>query len=93
MATQLIASCLLLGGAPFLSAQAGGLVAILLRLVASMNEKGMLLLLPVLDLLLRSFPADAPQLLEPVLQTLLLDMLSSRHSTLVIAGLGQPVLI
>ncbi len=83
---QTITSLILLGGAPFLQQHGGDLAQLLAGYVGTVNERGMLLLLPPLDLLLVMFPADAPALLAPALQRLLALLLAGGEPTAVVAN-------
>ena len=47
----------------------------------------MLLVLPAMDIVLRAFPEQAPQLLQPALVKLLAFVLSGQESGLVIASM------
>ncbi|KAI8476158.1 MAG: armadillo-type protein [Monoraphidium minutum] len=76
---QIISSLVLLGGPPFLREHGAGLAALLAGYVGAVNERGTLLLLPPLDLLLVLFPADAPALLGPALGRLLGLLLGGRE--------------
>ena len=84
--TQIMCSCVLLGGRDFLAAHGSRLVSVLLRLIGHLSEKGMLLLLPVMDAVLQTVPAEGPSLLEPALRALLAAVHSGQESSLVIAG-------
>ena len=50
---QIMASCILMGGVQFLQAYGTGLVDILTELMGELNERGMCVLLPVLELLVQ----------------------------------------
>ena len=78
---QILTSLVLLGGAGFLRQAGGDVAALLANYVGAVNERGTLLLLPPLDLLLALFPGDAPALLAPALARLL---------ALVVLGGGEP---
>jgi hypothetical protein len=68
---QVVSSLVLLGGAPFLQQHGPALAAALASYVGAVNERGILLLLPPIDLMLVLFPSDAPPLLAPALSRLL----------------------
>ena len=53
---QATTSCLLLGGLHFLQAHAGSLASMLAGLIGHVNDRGMLLLLPVMTLVLQLSP-------------------------------------
>lgn len=91
-ATQIITSCVLLGGPDFMSRHAATIVGILCILLGNVKERGMLLLLPVMGLLLCSYPEHMPGFMEPALQRLLHLLLSDQEPSQVIAG-GQSSLI
>ena len=55
-----MASCVLLGGADFLAQHGGALAATLAALTGNVNERGMLLLFPVYELLLQVCPMVLP---------------------------------
>ena len=57
---QAATSCLLLGGAAILQAHAASLAALLAGLIGHVNDRGMLLLLPVMTLALQISPAGMP---------------------------------
>ena len=84
--TQIMCSCVLLGGRGFLEAHGGQLVGVLARLIGHLSEKGSLLLLPVMDAVLQTVPAEGPSLLDPALRALLAAVHSGSESGLVIAG-------
>ncbi|GBF94095.1 hypothetical protein Rsub_07082 [Raphidocelis subcapitata] len=83
---QIISSLVLLGGAPFLRQHGADLAGLLAGYMGAVNERGTLLLLPPLDLLLMLFPADAPSLLAPALQRLLSLLLSGGEPAAVVAN-------
>ena len=85
-ATQIITSCVLLGGPDFMGKHAATIVGILCLLLGNVKERGMLLLLPVMGLLLCSYPEHMPGVMEPALQRLLQLLLSDQEPSQVVAG-------
>jgi hypothetical protein len=65
---QLFTSLILLGGRPFLERYGEGITSVLSNLLGQVKERGMLLMMPVMDLLLVAYPEEAPQLLAQPLQ-------------------------
>lgn len=65
---------------------AATIVGILNTLLGSVKERGMLLLLPIMGLLLCAFPEHMPAVMEPALQRLLQLMLSEQEPSQVVAG-------
>lgn len=61
-------SCIMLGGAPFLAHYGQPLLGALAGYMGAVRERGMLLLLPPMDLLLVLFPQEGAALLMPALQ-------------------------
>ncbi len=86
VACQICGSALLLGGAPFAAAHAGGLARMLAGALGTLNERGALLLLPLINLALSAFPEDMPAALEPALGRLLALLLAGREGGQVVAG-------
>eukprot|EP00850_Spirogloea_muscicola_P009002 SM000049S16773 [mRNA] locus=s49:579453:591318:+ [translate_table: standard] len=71
VAMKITESYILLGGADFLHHHAASVVSILELVIGNVKEKGSLVTLPVVDVLILCFPAEAPPALETVLQKLL----------------------
>lgn len=65
---QLLTSLLLLGGGPFLSTYGPQLLAACAAYVGEVVERGLLLMLPPMDLLLVAAPQQAAPLLLPFMQ-------------------------
>ncbi|CAG9463738.1 unnamed protein product [Pedinophyceae sp. YPF-701] len=82
LACQCMQSCVLMGGAAFLRKHGGTLAAILDGLMASVNERGLLFVVPVIELVVKCFPDDGPALLEAPLMRALSSLLKSPESTL-----------
>ncbi|CAL8468538.1 g8078 [Coccomyxa elongata] len=85
-AIQIITSCVLLGGPSFMDKHAATIVGILCTLLGNVKERGMLLLLPVMALLLCAYPEQVPGVMEPALQKLLQLLLSDQEPSQVLAG-------
>jgi hypothetical protein len=83
---QIVSSLVLLGGAPFLQQYGADLAALLAGYIGTVNERGTLLLLPPLDLLLTLYPTAAPPLLAPALQRLLALLLVGSEPPNVVAN-------
>ncbi len=79
-------SCILLGGADFLSAHGKALVGMLCKVLGNVNERGMLLLLPIMALMLCMLPEHMPSAMQPALERLLHILLTDQESTQVTAG-------
>lgn len=79
-------SCILLGGAGFLSTHGKALVDMLCKLLGNVKERGMLLLLPIMALMLCMLPEHMPSAMQPALERLLHILLMDQDSTQVTAG-------
>lgn len=66
---------------------AGTIVGILCTLLGNVKERGMLLLLPLMGLLLCAYPEQMPGVMEPALQKLLQLLLSDKEPSQVLAGM------
>ncbi|KAL3150483.1 hypothetical protein ABBQ32_000305 [Trebouxia sp. C0010 RCD-2024] len=86
MACQIITSCVLLGQASFLQRHADAVVRSLEALIGNINERGMLLLFTTLEIILQCFPKEGPVLLQPLLQRLLILVLSDKESGLTVSN-------
>ncbi len=88
-------SCILLGGAEFLSAHSTALVDMICKLLGNVKERGMLLLLPVMALMLCALPEHMPAVMQPALQRLLHILLTDQESTQVTGGTAthKPLLL
>eukprot|EP00850_Spirogloea_muscicola_P012417 SM000080S22932 [mRNA] locus=s80:226582:234777:+ [translate_table: standard] len=87
VAMKITESYILLGGADFLHHHAAGVVSILELVIGNVKEKGSLVTLPVVDVLILCFPAEAPPALESVLQKLLyISVEGQPESDIVIAA-------
>ena len=84
--SAIVQSCILLGGADFLSAHGKALTDMLCTLLGNVKERGMLLLLPVMALMLSVLPDHMPSVMQPALERLLHILLTDEESTQVTAG-------
>ncbi len=84
--SAIVQSCILLGGADFLSMHGKALVGMLCKLLGNVNERGMLLLLPIMALMLCMLPEHMPSAMQPALERLLHILLTDQESTQVTAG-------
>lgn len=64
------------GGSEFLKSHGASLANILDTIVGSVNDKGLLTALPIIDLLVQLFPQEAPPLISSALQKLIFISLS-----------------
>ena len=85
-ATQIIVSLSLLGGRDFLAVHGQTLVEALTPLIGHLTERGMLMLLPVLEVIIQVVPAEGPLLLQPALHALLRSLQGGQETSIVIAG-------
>jgi hypothetical protein len=92
VATQIMTSCMLLGGVAFLQLYGTLLVRLLCNLLASIAHKGLPLLFPVLEGMLQISPAEAPHLLDPCLQQLFIQTLSASDTTDIHTGQSSHIL-
>lgn len=83
---QIITSCILLGGGAFLEHFGAAVVQILTSMIGALNEKGLGVLLPVMELLVQCFPAEAPPSLETALLKLLSLILAGHESSLTLSA-------
>eukprot|EP00850_Spirogloea_muscicola_P008802 SM000048S16514 [mRNA] locus=s48:162009:170563:+ [translate_table: standard] len=92
VAMKIMESYIVLGGADFLHHHAAGVVSILELVIGNVKEKGSLVTLPVIDVLILCFPAEAPPALESVLQCILnlSDVFVLLQKLLYISVGGQP---
>lgn len=87
-ASEIVTSCILLGGADFMNQHAVAVVEMLRSLLGNVKERGMLLLMPVMSLMLAAYPEHAPVVMRPALLRLLQLMLSGHEENQVVAGQG-----
>lgn len=87
-AMQITQSCALLGSSAFLSRHGATVQHVLATLLGNVNERGMMVILPTIDLLLRMFPRDVSLFLQDALTKLLGMVLSgTEEPTVVVASL------
>ncbi|WIA40697.1 hypothetical protein OEZ86_004393 [Tetradesmus obliquus] len=83
---QLLSSLIMLGGPSFLTAYGQQLLGACAAYVGEVVERGMLLLLPPIDLLLVAAPQQAAPLVLPFMQRLLGLLLAGSESAVVVAN-------
>jgi len=83
-AMQLTQSCVLLGGAEFLGRHGESVKRVFATLLGNVNERGMMALVPTLELALRVFPRDAALFLEESLSELVRLVLSGQEESTVV---------
>lgn len=83
---QILSSLLMLGGAQFLATYGPQLLAACTAYVGEVVERGLLLMLPPMDLILIAAPQEAAPLMIPFMQRLLGLILSGRESGIVVAN-------
>ncbi|KAF3955669.1 hypothetical protein CMV_019131 [Castanea mollissima] len=76
VAVSIIEDYIILGGTEFLSMHASSVARILDLVVGNVTDKGILSILPVIDILIQCFPAEVPPLISSVLQKLIVMCLS-----------------
>jgi len=86
VALGVLENYLLLAGRELLEAHAPKVVEMLTSLLDALNERGTLLVFPVLDTMLQLFPQEAPALLEPPLHRALGLIVGGKHSDMVVAS-------
>lgn len=85
-AACIMLSLVLLGGRDFLMVHGQSLADILSSLIGKLTERGMLLLLPIMSVIIQIVPEEGPQLLEGPLRVLLSHILSGNETSYVVAG-------
>ncbi|KAJ9531806.1 hypothetical protein QJQ45_021952 [Haematococcus lacustris] len=85
-ACALLSSLVLLGRDPFVAQFHAELNTIFVGSLGNVNERGHLLLLPVMERCLAAAPASAPQALQPALLKLLGMVLKGKESRLTVAA-------
>ncbi|KAH1155341.1 hypothetical protein GYH30_050593 [Glycine max] len=70
VAVNIIEDYIILGGNNFLSMHATNIAKILDLVIGNVNDKGILSVLPVVDILIQCFPMDVPPLISSTLQPL-----------------------
>ncbi|KAM1351605.1 hypothetical protein COP2_032275 [Malus domestica] len=76
VAVDITEDYIILGGSEFLSMHASSVAQILDLVVGNVNDRGLLSVLPVIDILVQCFPIEVPQLISSTLQKLIVVCLS-----------------
>ncbi|XP_027928344.1 importin-11 [Vigna unguiculata] len=76
VAVNIIEDYIILGGNDFLSMHATNIAKILDLVIGNVNDKGLLSVLPVVDILIQCFPIEVPPLISSTLQKLIVICLS-----------------
>ncbi|WVZ07682.1 hypothetical protein V8G54_021028 [Vigna mungo] len=76
VAVNIIEDYIILGGNDFLSMHATNIAKILDLVIGNVNDKGLLSVLPVVDILIQCFPMEVPPLISSTLQKLIVICLS-----------------
>ncbi|KAF7825518.1 importin-11 isoform X1 [Senna tora] len=76
VSVNIIEDYIILGGNEFLSVHASNIAKILDSVVGNVNDRGLLSVLPVIDLLIQCFPVEVPSLISSTLQKLVVICLS-----------------
>ncbi|RZC03059.1 Importin-11 isoform B [Glycine soja] len=76
VAMNIIEDYIILGGNDFLSMHATNIAKILDLVIGNVNDKGILSVLPVVDILIQCFPMEVPPLISSTLQKLIVGCLS-----------------
>ncbi|RDX87333.1 Importin-11, partial [Mucuna pruriens] len=76
VAVNIIEDYIILGGNDFLSMHATNIAKILDLVIGNVNNKGLLSVLPVVDILIQCFPMEVPPLISSTLQKLIVICLS-----------------
>ncbi|MED6196256.1 hypothetical protein PIB30_045785 [Stylosanthes scabra] len=76
VAVNITEDYIILGGNDFLSMHAANIAKILDLVVGNVNDKGLLSVLPVVDILIQCFPMEVPSLISSTLQKLIVICLS-----------------
>ncbi|PIN19861.1 Nuclear transport receptor KAP120 (importin beta superfamily) [Handroanthus impetiginosus] len=76
VAASIIEGYIVLGGLEFLNMHAQTLVKVLDLVINNVNDRGMLSILPLVDVLVQCFPAEVPQLISTTIQKLIVICLS-----------------
>ena len=84
--SRILTSCLLMDGREILTAHGSRIASVLAGFIGNVKERGMLCLLPVIDLIVQIFPADGPSLLAIPLQRLVADVMRGTEPGMVVAA-------
>ncbi|XP_050205030.1 uncharacterized protein LOC126655060 isoform X2 [Mercurialis annua] len=76
VAVKIIESYIILGGSEFLNMHASTVAKLLDLIVGNVNDRGLLSILPVIDILIQCFPVEVPPLISSTLQKLIVICLS-----------------
>ncbi|KAK0583705.1 hypothetical protein LWI29_001757 [Acer saccharum] len=76
VAVNIIEGYIILGGTEFLSMHASSVAKLFDVVVGNVNDRGLLTILPVIDILIQCFPVEVPPLISSTLQKLILICLS-----------------
>ncbi|KAK4745927.1 hypothetical protein SAY87_012239 [Trapa incisa] len=76
IAVNIIEGYIILGGSEFLRMHASNIAKLLDLVVGNVNDRGLLSVLPVIDILIQCFPAEVPPMITSTLQKLILICLS-----------------
>lgn len=85
-AMQIATSCILLGGTDFLQQHGQNLTRMLSGLIGNVKERGMLLIIPVVELVLQVAPQQGPAMLRETLRRLMALTLSGQETPVVEAA-------
>jgi hypothetical protein len=86
LGVAVLTSMVLLGGAPFLQAHGGAVASVFTAFLGNVNERGMLLMFPAMELVLGAVPSVAPSVLQPALTRLLGLLMAGQQSEVVAAN-------
>ncbi|KAI3473132.1 hypothetical protein Pfo_030424 [Paulownia fortunei] len=76
VAASIIEGYMVLGGLEFLNMHAPTLAKVLDLVIGNVNDRGLLSILPLVDVLVQCFPAEVPQLISTTIQKLIVICLS-----------------
>lgn len=76
VATNIIEDYVILGGREFLSLHESSVAKLLDLVVGNVNDRGLLSVIPVIDILVQCFPMEVPQLISSNLQKLIITCLT-----------------
>ncbi|CAI9097268.1 OLC1v1033653C1 [Oldenlandia corymbosa var. corymbosa] len=78
VASSITEGYLVLGGTDFLAMHGSSIPKLLDLVIGNVSDRGLLSILPVIDLLIQCFPVDAPPLISSTLQKLLIICLTAK---------------
>ncbi|XP_071722890.1 uncharacterized protein [Rutidosis leptorrhynchoides] len=76
VAASIIEGYIILGGSEFLSLHASSVAKLFDAIVGNVNDRGLLSILPVIDVLIQCSPSDGPQLISSTLQKMIVICLT-----------------